>query len=47
MKRVLIIDDGEPIRSKMALILQTAGFETLEAEGGATGLASPANTCQT
>jgi two-component system sensor histidine kinase/response regulator len=39
MKRVLIIDDEEPIRSTMAMILQTAGYETLEAEGGASGLA--------
>lgn len=39
MKRVLIIDDEEPIRSTMAMILQAAGYETLEADGGAAGLA--------
>jgi two-component system sensor kinase len=39
MKRILIIDDEEPIRSTVGLILQAAGYNTLEADSGETGLA--------
>jgi signal transduction histidine kinase len=39
MKRILIIDDEEPIRSTLSMILQTKGYETLEADSGESGLA--------
>lgn len=39
MQRILIIDDEESIRTMMAMILQSSGYETLEAETGDRGLA--------
>ncbi len=39
MKRILIIDDEAPLRDTLALVLQTAGYETLTAESGEAGLA--------
>lgn len=39
MKRILIIDDEEPIRSTLGMILQAGGYETLEADSGESGLA--------
>lgn len=39
MKRILVIDDEEAIRSTLGMILQAGGYETLEADGGESGLA--------
>jgi signal transduction histidine kinase len=39
MKRILIIDDEEPMRMTIAMTLEAAGYETLQAESGAPGLA--------
>lgn len=39
MKRILIIDDEEPMRMTIAMTLQAAGYETLQAESGTPGLA--------
>ena len=39
MKRILIIDDEEAIRSTLGMILQAEGYETLEADSGESGLA--------
>ena len=38
-RRILIIDDEQDIRSLLALILKTAGYEVAEARGGKEGLA--------
>ncbi len=39
MKRILIIDDEEPMRMTIAMTLEAAGYETLQAVSGAPGLA--------
>jgi two-component system, chemotaxis family, chemotaxis protein CheY len=39
VKRVLIVDDSETIRTKTATALSRAGFEVLEAADGIQGLA--------
>jgi DNA-binding response OmpR family regulator len=38
MDRILIVEDEEPIRELIKLNLQTAGYETIEAEDGEEGL---------
>jgi two-component system sensor histidine kinase/response regulator len=38
MKRILIIDDEEPMRMTMKMILESSGYETLQADSGRQGL---------
>lgn len=38
MKRILIIDDEEPMRMTVKMILESAGYEILEADSGRQGL---------
>jgi YesN/AraC family two-component response regulator len=38
MARILVIDDQEPIRSLLRIILEGAGHEVLEASNGRLGL---------
>lgn len=39
MKRILIIDDEEPMRATIKMVLESSGYETLEADSGERGLA--------
>lgn len=38
MKTILIVDDNTAVRTMMKIVLNTNGFETLEADNGATAL---------
>ena len=38
MKTILIVDDNIAVRTMMKIVLNTNGFETLEADNGATAL---------
>jgi two-component system sensor histidine kinase/response regulator len=38
MKRILIIDDDEPMRATIKMILESVGYETLQADSGEQGL---------
>jgi CheY-like chemotaxis protein len=45
MKKILIIDDNEMVRSTIARLLELAGYETVTADNGSEGLVRMREDC--